>query len=49
MPWLRPMHSVILVLQRTALKRRQQRIEIGQQDVGCLLQLHRKAGIQHIR
>ena len=36
------------MLEGTALQHREQCVEIGQQDVGRLLQLHRKAGVEHV-
>ena len=48
MPWLRPMQSVYLVLHRPALQDGKQPIEIGEQDVARLLQLHCQAGIEHV-
>ena len=48
MPWLRPTVGVHLVLERAALQRREQRVEIGEQDVGGLCQLHREAGVEHV-
>ena len=41
--------DAILVLDRASLQRGQQAVEIGQQDVAGLGQLHRQAGVQHIR
>ena len=38
----------IFVLERAPLQRREQRVEIGEQEVRRLLQLHRKAGVEHI-
>ncbi len=38
----------VLVLERAALQRRQQRVEIGEQDVARLRKLHREAGIEHV-
>ncbi len=36
------------MLEGAALQRRQQRVEIGEQDVGGLGQLHREAGVEHV-
>ena len=36
------------VLEGAPLQRRQQRVEIGQQQVGRLFQLHREAGVEHV-
>ena len=36
------------VLEGSALQHREQRIEIGQQNVGGLGQLHRKTGVEHV-
>ena len=38
----------VLVLEGPALERRQQSIEVIQQNVGSLLQLHRQAGVEHV-
>ncbi len=39
----------VLVLQRSRFQRRQHRIEVLQQQISRLGQLHRQAGVQHIR
>ena len=49
MPWLRPMQARSLVSKARALQRRQQGVDVGQQQVGGLGQLHRQAGVQHVR
>ena len=36
------------MLEGAPLQRRQQRIEIGQQQIGGLFQLHRKSGVEHV-
>ncbi len=36
------------MLEGAPLQRRQQRIEIGQQQIGRLLQLHREGGVEHV-
>ena len=38
----------VFVLDRAPLQRRQQPVEIGEQEVGGLLQLHREAGVEHV-
>ena len=38
----------VLVLEGAALQDGEQRIEVGEQDVGGLLQLHREAGVEHV-
>ena len=38
----------VFVLERAPLQRREQRVEIGEQDVGGLGQLHRQASVEHI-
>ncbi len=38
----------VFVLESAPLQRRRQRIEIGEQQVGRLLQLHRQAGVEHV-
>ena len=38
-----------LVLERAALEHFEQRVEVGDQQVGRLLQLHREAGVEHVR
>ena len=37
-----------LVLEGAALERGEQRVEVGEQDVGGLLELHREAGVEHV-
>ncbi len=39
----------VLVLEGAALQRGEQPVEIGQQDVARLLQLHGEAGVEHVR
>ena len=48
MPWLRPMVSVYLCSNARALQRRQDGVEVLQQQIGGLGQLHRQAGVQHV-
>ena len=38
-----------LVLEGAALQRRQQRVDVGDQNVGGALQLHGQAGVEHVR
>jgi hypothetical protein len=38
----------MLVLERAALERREQRVEVGEQDVRRALQLHRQRGVEHV-
>jgi len=38
----------IFVLERTGLQRRQHGVDVGQQQIGRLRQLHRQAGVQHV-
>ena len=49
MPWLRPMIGGRLVLVGAALERGEQRVEIGEQDVARPRELHREAGVEHVR
>ena len=37
-----------LVLERAALQHREQRVEVGDQQVRRLLQLHRERGVEHV-
>ena len=39
----------VLVLEGAPLQRREQRVEIGEQDVGGAHQLHGEAGVEHVR
>ena len=39
----------VLVLEGAALQRGQQRVDIGEQDVGGARKLHGKAGVEHVR
>ena len=39
----------VLVLEGAALERREQRVEVGEQDVGGAGQLDREAGVEHVR
>ncbi len=48
MPWLRPMVGVSLCSKRALLERGQQRVEIGEQQVGGAHQLHVEAGVEHV-
>ncbi len=38
----------VFMLEGAPLQRRQQRIEIGQQQIRRVLQLHRKSGVEHV-
>ena len=38
----------VFVLDRAPLQRSEQPVEIGEQDVGGLLELHREAGVEHV-
>ena len=48
MPWLRPTVGVNLCSKARRFSTASKRVEIGQQDVGGLRQLHRKAGVEHV-
>ena len=48
MPWLRPMVGVSLCSKRALLQRGQQRVEIGEQEVGGAHELHVEAGVEHV-
>ena len=48
MPWLRPMVGVSLCSKRALLERRQQRVEVGEQQVGGAHQLHVEAGVEDV-
>ena len=41
-------HRRVFVLEGAPLQRRQHRVEVGEQEVGGLGQLHRKAGVEHV-
>ncbi len=47
-PWLRPTVERVLVLEGAGLQRGKQRIDVGDEDVGRLDQLHVEAGIEHV-
>ena len=49
MPWLRPIVGVSLCSIGAALQHREQRVEIGDQDVRRPAQLHGEAGVEHVR
>ena len=48
MPWLRPTVGVNLCSKARRFSTASKAVEVGQQDVGSLFQLHRKAGVEHI-
>ena len=48
MPWLRPMVGRQLVLERAPLQRREQLVEVGDEEVGSAHELHAEAGVEHV-
>ena len=48
MPWLRPMVGVSLCSKRALLQRGQQRVEVGEQQVGGAHELHGEAGVEDV-
>ena len=49
MPWLRPIVGVCLCSKARRFERGEQRVEVGEQDVGGAGELHREAGVEHVR
>ena len=48
MPWRAADGRRQLVLEGAALERRQQRVDVGDQDVGGARELHGEAGVEHV-
>ena len=48
MPWLRPMVGVSLCSRARFFERGQQRVEVGEQQVGGAHQLHVEAGVEDV-